>query len=315
MDRFALMQCYVRAVETGSFSAVARELGTSQPTVSKNIAQLEAHLGARLLHRSTRKMSLTAEGESFYAECRRILDSVAEAESNARGQQEASGLLRVCCPPALGRHRVMPLMRDFLKTYPGITLDFQFSSRDPDLVEEGIDIAFRIGDLKDSSYHARLVAQYGLCCAATPDYLARHGRPQKPSDLLHHNCIVLTTSRAGPVWGFGDETIRPEGNLRVDSQEGLRGAVLSGLGIVVAPTWLFADELHDRRLETLLRDWPIAAMPVHLIYPAKRFLPIRSRVFIDTIAAAFMRDPCLNGDAVAKLGLEPCVKSLQGACL
>lgn len=315
MDRFALMQCYVRAVETGSFSAVARELGTSQPTVSKNIAHLEEHLGVRLLHRSTRKMSLTSEGESFYAECRRILDSVAEAESNARGQQAAAGLLRICCPPALARHRVMPLIKPFVEQNPGITIDLQFSHRDPDLIEEGIDVAFRIGDMKDSSYRARLVAHYALCCAASPDYLKQHGTPQQPADLLQHNCIVLATSRAGPLWTFGNEVVRPQGNLRVDSHEGLRSAALSGLGIVIAPTWLFADELHDGRLDCLLEAWPIAAMPVHLIYPAKRFLPTRTRAFIDFVVDAFLHDPCLNGEAVAELGLEPCVKALRTAAL
>lgn len=315
MDRFVLMQCYVRAVETGSFSAVARELGTSQPTVSKNIAYLEEHLGVRLLHRSTRKMSLTSEGESFYAECRRILDSVAEAESNARGQKAASGLLRVCCPPALARHRVMPLIAPFVEQHPGVTIDLQFSNRDTDLIEEGIDVAFRVGDLKDSSYRARLVANYALCCAASPAYLKKRGIPQKPLDLLQHNCIVLATNRAGPLWTFAGETVRPSGNLRVDSHEGLRSAALSGLGIVVAPTWLFADELHDGRLECLLEAWPIAAMPVHLIYPAKQFLPTRARAFIDYIVESFLLDPCLNGEAVVEMGLEPCIKVLKTAAL
>ncbi len=315
MDRFVLMQCYVRAVETGSFSAVARELGTSQPTVSKNIATLEDHLGVRLLHRSTRKMSLTSEGESFYAECRRILDSVAEAESNARGQKAASGLLRVCCPPALARHRVMPLIAPFVEQHPGVCIDLQFSNRDTDLIEEGIDVAFRVGELKDSTYRARLVANYALCCAASPAYLQQRGRPQKPLDLLEHNCVVLATNRAGPLWTFAGESLRPQGNLRVDSHEGLRSAALSGLGVVVAPTWLFPDELHDGRLECLLEAWPIAALPVHLIYPAKRFLPTRARAFIDFVVDAFQRDPCLNGEAVVALGLEPCIKILKSAAL
>ncbi len=315
MDRFSLMQSYVRAVETGSFSAVARELGTSQPTISKNIAALEDHLGVRLLHRSTRKMSLTSEGESFYAECRRILDAVAEAESNARGEKASAGLLRVCCPPALARHRVMPLIKPFVERHPGICIDLQFSNRDPDLIEEGIDVAFRIGDLKDSSYRARLVANYALCCAAAPSYLAARGTPATPADLIGHNCVVLATSRAGTVWTFADQAVRPQGNLRVDSHEGLRVAALSGLGIVIAPTWLFADELHDGRLQCLLQDWPIAAMPVHLVYPAKRFLPTRTRAFIDFVCAAFQTDPCLNGEAVVDLGLESCMNALKSAAL
>ena len=308
MDRFFLMQCYVRAVETGSFSAVARELATSQPTISKNIAHLEESLGVRLLHRSTRKMSLTSEGESYYSECRRILDAVAEADSLVRGQQAAAGVLRVCCPPALARHRIMPLIAPFTARHPAICVDLQFSNRDPDLVEEGIDIAFRIGQLPDSSYRARLVASYALCCAASPEYLKQHGTPQKPADLLQHNCILFTRNTAGLIWNFADEVVRPRGNLRVDNPEGLRVAALSGLGIVVAPTWLFADELHDGRLDCLLEAWPIEAVPVHLIYPAKRFLPTRARVFIDFVAEAFQKDPCLNGEAVLEMGLTPCAQ-------
>lgn len=315
MDRFVLMQCYVRAVETGSFSAVARELQTSQPTVSKNIALLEEHLGVRLLHRSTRKMSMTTEGESYYAECRRILDSVAEAESSVRGHQEASGLLRVCCPPALARHRVMPLIAEFTKHNPNVCIELLFSNRDPDLVEEGIDIAFRIGKLEDSSYRARLVATYALCCCASPTYLAKHGTPQKPADLLDHNCILFTRNSAGLVWNFAGEVIRPSGNLRVDNPEGLRSAVLSDLGVVVAPTWLFADELHDNRLTCLLKAWPIEAVPVHLVYPAKRFLPTRARAFMDFVVQGFLHDPCLNGVAVEQLGLEPCAHALRMAAL
>lgn len=315
MDRFVLMQCYVRAVETGSFSAVARELGTSQPTVSKNIALLEEHLGVRLLHRSTRKMSLTTEGETYYAECRRILDSIAEAEAGVRGQQEASGLLRVCCPPALARHRVMPLIAPFAERHPNVCIELLFSNRDPDLVEEGIDIAFRIGKLEDSSYRARLIATYALCCAASPAYLEKHGTPEKPLDLLDHNCVLFTRNSAGLVWNFAGEVVRPRGNLRVDNPEGLRSAALSGLGIVVAPTWLFADELHDGRLNCLLEAWPIEAVPVHLVYPAKRYLPTRARAFMDFVVEAFLSDPCLNGEAVEEMGLEPCATALRAAAL
>ncbi|WP_428309939.1 LysR family transcriptional regulator [Hydrocarboniphaga sp.] len=309
MDRFTLMQCYVRAVETGSFSVVARELSTTQPTVSKNIAALEAHLGARLLYRSSRKMSLTPEGESYYAECRRILDAVAEAESGARGQNTAAGLLRVACPAALARHRVMPLIRPFTEKHPEVCIELVFSNHDIDLIEEGLDIAFRIGRLQDSSYRARLVATYALCCAASPDYLQRKGTPATPADLLQHNCVMFTRNSTGPIWQLGDEAIRPQGNLRVDNPDGLRVAALSGLGIVVAPTWLFADELHDGRLVCLLEAWPIQALPVHMIYPAKGFLPTRARVFMDFVVDEFSRDPCLNGEAVTELGLDPCIRA------
>jgi DNA-binding transcriptional LysR family regulator len=315
MDRFALMQCFVRAVETGSFSAVARELSTTQPTVSRSIAQLEAHLGVRLLNRSTRSMTLTAEGENYYAECRRILDAVAEADSGARGTKAAAGLLRISCPSALARHRVMPLMPGFTKANPGVQVELVFTNRDPDLIEEGIDVAIRLGRLADSAYRARLVATYAMCCAASREYLDAHGRPLKPADLVEHNCILYTRASTGLTWTLGGETVRPAGNLRVDDAEGIRSAVLSHMGIVIGPTWLFAEELHDGRLETLLEPWPIAAIPVHLLYPAQRFLPARARAFMDHLAAAFRVDPCFNGEAVEELGLMPCARALRAAAV
>jgi LysR family transcriptional regulator, regulator for bpeEF and oprC len=300
------LECFVRAAETGSFSAVARSLHTTQPTVSKHIAQLEAQLGVRLLRRSTRKMALTPEGERYYAECRRVLDALAEADANVRGQASAAGLLRVACPPALARHRVMPLIGPFTQRYPGLCVDLLFTNRDPDLIEEGIDVAFHVGSLPNSSLRARWVGAYAMCCAAAPDYLARHGEPQTPAALSEHNCILFTRSRSGLLWTLGNETVAVRGNLRVDNPEGLRSAALLGLGIVIAPTWLFADELHDGRLRCLLEDWPIESLPVHLLFPAKHLLPTRARVFIDFIAEAFLQDPCLNGEAVEALGHGPC---------
>ncbi|HEX4871272.1 MAG TPA: LysR family transcriptional regulator [Nevskiaceae bacterium] len=315
MDRFALMQCFVRAVETGSFSAVARELDITQPTVSRNVALLEGHLGVRLLHRSTRRMTLTPEGESYYAECRRILDAIAEADASARGTRKAAGLLRVSCPSALARHRLMPLLPGFTAAHPDVTLELIFSNRDPDLIAEGIDVAVRLGRLADSTHRARLVATYAMCCAASPAYLERHGRPQRPADLLEHNCIIYTRASTGLTWTLGEETVRPRGNLRVDNAEGIRAAVLSDMGIVMAPTWLFADELHDGRLQCLLTDYPIAAIPVYLLYPAQRFVAVRARAFMDYVADAFRRDPCFNGDAVDQLGLTPCARALRAAAV
>lgn len=313
MDRLTQLECFVRAAETGSFSAVARSLHTSQSTVSKNIAQLEVTLGVRLLLRSTRKMALTPEGERYYRECRRILEAMAEADATARGQASPTGLLRVACPPALARHRVVPLIGPLTERFPDLHIDLLFSNRDPDLIEEGIDVAFQLGSLPDSSLRARWVGTYAMCCAAAPAYLERRGEPRTPADLAAHNCIVLSHNRSTRVWTFGRQTLRPQGNLRVDNTEGLRAAALQGLGIVVAPTWLFADELHDGRLRCLLTAWPIESVPVHLVFPAKHLLPTRVRVFIDFVADRFLQDPCLNGEAVEQLGHAPCRADLLAA--
>lgn len=311
MDRFALMQCFVRAVETGSFSAVAREMHMTQPTVSRSIAQLEAHLGSRLLSRSTRSLKLTPEGENYYTECRRILDAVAEADAAVGGAKGARGQLRVSCPSALARLRLMPLIPGFAKAHPEVTLDLMFSNRDPDLITEGIDVAIRLGRLADTTHRARLVASYALCCAASREYIEAHGRPLKPADLIHHNCILYSRASTGLTWTMGGEVVRPRGNLRIDNAEGVRAAVLSHMGVVVAPTWLFADELHDGRLVLLLEEWPIAAIPVYLLYPAQRFVPARARAFMDYVTQAFHNDPCFNGEAISELGLTPCANALQ----
>lgn len=311
MDRFVLMQCFVRAVESGSFSAVARELGLGQPTVSKNIATLEEHLGARLLHRSTRRLAMTPEGERYYRDCRQILDTVTQAEANVRGEASPAGLLRIACPAALARLRVLPLVARYLETHAGATIDLSFQNRSVDLVEHGLDIAFLIGTPPDVSYHARRIGVFAKVCVATPAYLAARGRPLTPADLTQHNCIVYAQGIAGGTWRFAGEEVHPEGTLRVDNPEGLRTAVLADLGIVVAPTWMFADELHDGRLECLLTDWPIEAVPVHLMYPARRLLPTRARLFMDYVAAAFAQDPCFNGEAAEELGHGPCVEALR----
>jgi DNA-binding transcriptional LysR family regulator len=310
MDRLLWMQCYARALETGSFSAVARELATTQPSISKHIAALEDHLGVRLLHRSTRRLSPTPEGEIYYQACRRLLDQLSEAETHVRNR--VGGLLRVGCPSALAQHRVLALVADFLQMHPDICLDVVHY--EGDLIEGGLDLAFRFGALPDSAYKARLVGQYALACMATSDYVAKHGTPAHPDDLLKHNCIGFTPGSWPNVWTFRDHPLVPQGNLRVDSLEGLRAAALADVGIVVAPTWLFPHGLFDdNQLLCLLEPWPIQAVPVSILYPEKRLLPERAKRFMDFIAARFAEDPCLNGEAVEELGLLSCIRAQREA--
>jgi DNA-binding transcriptional LysR family regulator len=294
MDRIRLMASFTRAVETGSFSAVARELGTGQPNVSRHIAALEEYLGARLLHRSTRKLTLTPEGERYYAEARRVLDAIAEAEANARGEDVPRGLLRVACPTVLGRTHVLPHLKGFLKNHPQMEIDLQISDRYVDLVEEGIDLAIRIGPLKDSSLKARRVGQAQRLCVASVDYLAEHPRPVRPEDLKFHECIVYTLASTGSTWSFRDNEVAVRGRIKVNSPDGVRGAALDGLGIAYAPRWLFTDAVADGRLQTLLEEFGGLPGPIHIVYSASRLLPRRARVFMDSIAGAFSTDPELN---------------------
>lgn len=196
------MHTFARAVETGSFSAVAREYRIGQPNVSRQIAKLEEYLGTRLLHRSTRKLTLTPEGQRYYEEARRVLDAVEEAESNARGEDRPHGLLRVACPTALARTHVLPWIKSVLDSYPGIALDLQIGDRFIDLIEEGVDLAIRIGLLKDSALKARRIGTAERVCVASPQYLKTHSMPHTPADLMHHDCIVYSLAQTGDRWTF-----------------------------------------------------------------------------------------------------------------
>jgi LysR family transcriptional regulator for bpeEF and oprC len=296
MDRFLLMHSFARVVETGSFSAVARELGTGQPNVSRYIAALERHLGTRLLHRSTRKLTLTPEGERYYTETRRVIDAITEAESNARGEDVPQGLLRVACPTVLGRSHILPQVKAILAQFPEMEIDLHIGDRYIDLVEEGIDLAIRIGTLKDSALKARRIGAAERLCVASSEYLAEHPAPTHPNDLRNHNCILYTLSSAGSTWSFRDVDVVVRGRFRVNTPDGIRSAVLDGMGIAYAPAWLFEDALADRRVRSLLIEHHGPPVPIHFVYAANRLLPRRARVFMDFIAAAFARDPALNAE-------------------
>ena len=300
MDRLLLMHTFARAVETGSFSAVAREQGIGQPNVSRHVATLEQYLGTRLLHRSTRKLTLTPEGERYYAEARRVLDAVDEAESNVRGEGKPSGLLRVACPNVLGRTHIMPWTKTLLERYPALDLDLQVGDRFIDLVEEGVDVAIRIGALRDSALKARRIGTAERVCVASPAYLATHPAPLVPEDLLRHNCVVHSLARSGRIWSFRTTEVEVGGRFKVNTPDGIHRAVLDGLGIAYAPVWLFEEELHSGRLEPLLLNEMGPTAPIHCVYPAKRLLARRASAFMDFIAERFSGDPVLNEGALAR---------------
>lgn len=297
MDRLLWMHCYARAVETGSFSAVARELAIGQPNVSRHIASLEAYLGTRLLHRSTRKLSPTPEGERYYAEVRRVLDAIAEAESTARGDGKLQGLVRVACPVALARFKILPLVKPFLKRYPDIELDLQIADRKIDLIEEGVDIAVRVGELRDSALKARRLGTARRICVASRAYLAEHGTPRTPKDLQRHNCVLFSLLATGNSWPFEGEPVEVGGNFKVNSPEGVRSAVLDGLGVGLMPCWLVADALAAGEVVQLLTEWPVPALPITALYPAQRLLPRRAAVLMDYLSSAFSGDHTLQGGA------------------
>jgi LysR family transcriptional regulator, regulator for bpeEF and oprC len=299
MDRLLVMECFARAVETGSFSAVARELGTSQPNVSRNIASLEKYLGTRLLQRSTRKLALTPEGERYYAEVRQVLDAVKEAESNARASDRPKGLLRVACPISMGNGLLVPRMKILLQRYPELRVDLQINEQYVDLIEDAVDLAIRIGTLKDSSLKARRIGLVERVAVASPAYLKHHPAPNTPQDLQRHNCIILSQLSFGATWPFQGMEVTVSSNLKLSTTDGLHRAVLDGLGIGYMAFWIVEDDLRAGRLDLLLPDYPLPAAPVQIVYPAKRLLSKKASVFMDFIADEFSKIRALNEGAVA----------------
>lgn len=294
MDRFMLMQCFTRTVETGSFSAAARDLNLTQPNVSRYVAALEGHLQRRLLQRSTRKLHLTPEGERYYAEARRILDAVGEAESAMKSEVAPSGLLRVACPTALAHEFLMPKIPIFLKTYPDLEIDLQISDRFVNLIDEGAELALRIGHLSDSALKSRRVGLFERICVAEKNYLKERGTPRMPQDLGGHDCIVYSLLSTGTVWRFANADVPISGRIRVNSPQAVREAALAGLGIALGPSWLFEEGLKASRLKRVLSGYEAAPVPIHILYVANRLLPRRATVFMDFIAESFSKIEALN---------------------
>ncbi|MGK5026207.1 LysR family transcriptional regulator [Janthinobacterium sp. RB2R34] len=298
MDKLLWMQCLVRAVETGSFSAVARELGIGQPNVSRHIASLEKALDTRLLHRSTRQLVATPEGQRYYAQARQALDLIAQADADARGQQKPHGLLRVSCAPTLGTEKIIVALPGFLGRYPDVEVELRLGDDYIDLVAQGVDIAIRGGVLKDSSLRARRVGTSERICVASATYLEKHGVPQQPADLLQHQCLIYTLMAGAGGWPFKGGEVQVQGRLRLNSLEGIRKAVLQDIGIAYLPSWTVAGELRSGKLRALLSEHAAPRMPLNAVYAAQRLLPRRAVVFIDFISAVFAATPGLDGNSI-----------------
>lgn len=297
MNKLLWMHCFVRAVETGSFSAVARELEIGQPNVSRHIASLEKVLGTRLMHRSTRHLAPTADGQRYYTQARQALDVIAQAESDARGRQNPHGLLRVACAHSLGTEKILPAMPEFMSRYPDVELEFRFGDDYIDLVAQGVDVAIRGGALKDSALRARRIGTSERICVASAAYLHKHGVPENPADLLRHQCIIYTLM-AGGGWPFKDGEMQVKGGLRLNSLDGIRRAALAHIGIAYLPSWMVAAELRGGALRPLLTEHAAARSPLNAVYSAERLLPQRAAVFIDFVTKVFAATPGLDGTSI-----------------
>ncbi|WP_036666407.1 LysR family transcriptional regulator [Paludibacterium yongneupense] len=272
MDTLQAMRTLVRVIERGSFSAVARELNVSQPTVSKQIQWLEQHLGGTLLARSTRQLAPTQEGWHYYEQCRAILQSIDGLEHRFReGRDALAGVLRVAAPAAFGRLELVPGIAGFLEEHPGLQIELVLSDDIHDLRREGIDVAFRCGAIKQPGVVARRMGEIPCQLFASAAYLQKAGVPVSPTELSQHRCIgYQSESLARPAWLLrkGEQwfTVPVGGPLRCNSSDGLRSAVLADIGISFAQPWLFRSELESGRVLAVLPDYHLPAMPVHAVY-------------------------------------------------
>lgn len=291
MDRFQAMATFIRVVDTGSFSAAARQINVGQPAVSKLIVQLEERLGVRLITRTTRGLSPTEAGERFYERARRALDEADEAELAARGAGRGlTGRLRISAATTFARLHIVPRLPEFLAEHPDLDLEVIMDDRVIDMVEEGIDLSLRMGALPDSSATARKLAAGRRSLVATPAYLARAGVPQNPAEVAGHDAVIYTRFDARN-WTFrnaagGEASVTVGGRLRVTAAEGLRAAVLADIGLAVASDWMFTRELASGAVVRVLEDWQLPPIDLWAVFPTGRLASAKARIFADFVAAA-----------------------------
>jgi DNA-binding transcriptional LysR family regulator len=296
MDRVTTLSVFAKVVESSSFAAAARHFGLSPAMVSKHILSLEERLGARLLNRTTRQVSPTEIGREFYERATRILADLDEAEQAASALQATpKGLLRLNGPLSFGIRHLSPAILDYLAACPDAEIDVTLSDRVVDLVEEGFDLAIRIGRLADSSLIARRIAPCRIVVCAAPAYLKKHGAPRRPADLAAHNCLGYSYAALRNEWRFtgpdGVESVRVAGRLNANNGDVLRLAALRGEGIVIQPTFLIGDDLASGELVPILPGFVPDELVIQAVYPHSRHLSVKVRSFIDFLVARFGQDP------------------------
>ena len=285
MDRLREMELFVRVVETGSFSAAARDLRLGQPAISKTIAALEERLRVRLLVRSTRQLSPTEAGTAFYERALRAIAEANEADAAAQGAGAGlEGRLRICAPVTFARLHLVPKLGAFLDAHPKLRLELVMDDRVIDLVAENIDAALRLGSLSDSSLQARKLAAAERSVVATPAYLRRRGFPSNPTDLLEHDGIIYGQASGGQEWlfrrGTSETSIRLSARLTLSAAEGVREAVLAGQGFTITSRWMFAPELASGAVLAVLKEWTLPPMELWVIYPSGKLTSTKARAFM-----------------------------------
>ncbi|MGE0803311.1 MAG: LysR family transcriptional regulator [Lautropia sp.] len=293
MDRFTQIETFVAVAMRGSLSAAAQAEGVAPAVIGRRIDALEARLGVKLLIRTTRRITLTFEGSAFLEDCQRLLNDFANAEAAVSlGGVKASGHVRVTAPAGFGRRHVAPLVAPFVRINPDVSVSLELTDRLADIVNEGFDLAIRIGQLDDSSLVAVTLARNQRVVVASPDYLARHGTPQRPADLARHNCLTFGTAGNQPRgWLLSVDgtptAVRVGGNIECNDGAVLRQWALDGLGLAWRSIWEVADDLASGRLVTVLDRHASPDNAIHAVFPERRHLPLRVRMFIDFVKAKY----------------------------
>lgn len=294
MDRLTSMGAFVMAVEAGSYASAALRLGMSAQMVAKHVSALEQRLGARLLNRTTRRQSLTELGSAYYERCKHIVSEAQSADSLAQIMSDTPrGKLKVSAPVTFGSYSLMPFITDFLRHYPEVDIDLHLTDRAVDLVEENVEVAFRIGPLNNTGLTARPLAAYRLAVCAAPRYLAERGTPQVPADLQQHECLgyAYWSRPADREWQFCKDghvhTIPVSSRLHVNESKALLSAAIDGFGIVLGPADFLQPALQRGELIRLLEDYQTPSRPMHLLYTANRQKTAKVRHFIDAAVARF----------------------------
>ncbi|MHA1597388.1 MAG: LysR family transcriptional regulator [Alphaproteobacteria bacterium] len=304
MESLTGLNVFVRVVDTGGFSAAARDLGMSKSAVSKRIARLENHLGVRLLNRTTRRLSATEAGTVFYERASRIVADIEDAECAVSAlHTETRGRLKVNVPMSFGVRHMAPALADFMRDYPDVSVDMSLNDRIVDLIDEGFDVAIRIAKLPDSSMIARRLAPFRHAVCATPDYWRSHGTPTHPNDLKNHNCLRYSYLSSGDEWRFrgpdGPISVKISGNFQSNNGDTIRAMSLGGHGVNLSPTFIVGDDLRAGRMRAVLTDFMDTDLAIYAVYPASRHLSAKVRAFVDFMADRFGPEPYWDKDCTS----------------
>lgn len=296
MDKFQEMRVFAAVVDAGSFVGASNALDMSKPAVSRYVADLETRLGVRLLHRTTRKLSLTEEGEVFYARCIELLGNIEEAEAEITSRSgEATGQLKVSVPVSFGLLHLAPLWAEFMARHPKVALDLTLSDRMVDLVEEGFDVAVRIARLPSSSLVSRKLSSTRMIVCASPAYLKSHGTPRQPSDLAGHAILAYSLLATGDSWEFegpqGAVAVKVEPRMRTNSGDTCRAVALRHQGLVIQPSFLVGDDVRSGALVELMPDYRSIEMGIYAMYPTRKHVLPKVRLLIDHLVEAFKVKP------------------------